>query len=72
MEFTERWTARKKNKRQAGWNKRHMQNTANQGTHHTPVIYNARLKDVVFSNHSKCKEEQFTLLSLEQHDLALM
>lgn len=49
-----------------------MQNTAKQGTHHTPVIYNARVKDVVFSNHSKCKEEQFTLLSLEQHDLALM
>lgn len=72
MEFAERWTSKK---RQAGWNKGHMQNTANQGssdTHHTPVICNTQMKDVVSSNYSKCKEEQFTLLSLEQHDLALM
>lgn len=71
MELAERWTSKK---RQAGWNKGYMQNTANQGssdTHHTPVICNAQMKDVVFSNHGK-RKEQFTLLSLEQHDLALM
>lgn len=71
MEFAEKWTSKKKNSR----NKGYMQNIAKQGTsdtHHTPVICNAQVKDVVFSKHSKCKEEQFTLLSLEQHDLALM
>lgn len=72
MEFAEGWASKK---RQSGWNKGYMQSTANQGssdTHHTPVICSAQMEDVVFSNHSKCKEVQFTLLSLEQHDLALM
>lgn len=50
-----------------------MQNLAKQVSldiHYTPVIL--MLRRTLFLNHIKYKEEQFTLLSFEQHDLALM